>query len=194
MNIGRGFTELEAEPKRRASRRAEIPKLSSAARDGLAQLDEQLQTQAPADEPAALTAPRRILLQAQRRAAECEIQALEKEIDAYEATGELLPLRRDLSARRVALAEQEIKHWQETANQRRQQEAAKQLQQARLDAARAHPAIRLLVHNNASLAEMRKELAMQMADTTGQLEQTNQQLAALKNQFSARGKRSMSAG
>ena len=103
------LAELEAEPNRRASRRAEIPKLAGAAKDRLAQLDEQLQAQAPADEPAALTGPRRMLLLSQRKAVECEIQAFEKEIAAYEATGELLPLRRDLSARRVALAEQEIK-------------------------------------------------------------------------------------
>ncbi len=53
------LVELEAEPKRRASCRAEIPKLSSTARERLAQLDEQLQAPPPADEAAALTAPRR---------------------------------------------------------------------------------------------------------------------------------------
>jgi len=177
------LAELEAEPKRRASRRVEIPKLASAARDRLARLDEQLQAQPPADEPAALTTPRRTLLQAQRLAAEYEVQAFEKETAAYEATGELLPLRRDLSARRVDLAEQEIKCWQAMANQRRQQEAEKQLRQARLDAAQAHPAVRRLAHENAALAEMRKALAERIADATRQLEQTNQQLAALKDQF-----------
>jgi potassium efflux system protein len=177
------LAELETEPKRRANRRVEIPKLASAARDRLAQLDEQLQAQGPADEPAPLTVARRTLLQAQRRAVECEIQAFEKEIAAYEATGDLLPLRRDLCARRVALAEQEIKRLQETANQRRQQEAEKQLQQARLDAARAHPAVRSLAHENAKLAEKRKELTEYIANTTRQLEQTNQQLAALKDQY-----------
>ena len=103
------LAELEAEPNRRADRRAEIPKLAGAAKDRLAQLDEQLQAPAPADEAAALTGPRRSLLLSQRKAVECEIQAFDKEIAAYEATGELLPLRRDLSTRRVALAEQEIK-------------------------------------------------------------------------------------
>ena len=177
------LAEFEAEPKRRANRRVEIPKLASAARDRLAGIDEQLQAQPPADEPASLTAPRRTLLQSQRRAIEYEIQAFEREIVAYEATSESLPLRRDLSARRVALAEQEIKQWQETANKRRQEEAEKQLQQARLEAARANPAVRRLAHDNAALAEMRKELAVHIAETTRQFEQTNQQLTALKDQF-----------
>jgi potassium-dependent mechanosensitive channel len=177
------LAELEAEPKRRASRRAEIPKLAGAAKDRLAQLDEQLQAQAPADEAPALGGPRRVLILCQRKAVECEIQAFDKEIAAYEATGELLPLRRDLSARRVALAEQEIKGWQETANQRRQQEAEKQLLQARLDAARAHPAVKRLARENAALAETRKELVEHIAETTRQFEKTNQQLTALKDQF-----------
>jgi potassium efflux system protein len=177
------LVELEAEPNRRANRRVEIPKSAGAARDRLAQLDEQLQAQPSADEPAALTASRRTLLQAQRMAVENEIQAFEKEIAAYEATSESLPLRRDLSARRVALADREIKHWQETVNQRRQQEAEKQLQQARLDAARAHPAIKRLAHENAALAEMRKDLAERIANTTKTLEKTNKELAELKDQF-----------
>ncbi|MGA2796903.1 MAG: mechanosensitive ion channel domain-containing protein [Thermoguttaceae bacterium] len=177
------LAELEAEPKRRASRRAEIPKLAGAAKDRLAQLDEQLQAPAPADETAALTGPRRSLLLSQRKTVECEIQAFDKEIAAYEATGELLPLRRDLSARRVALAEQEIKGLQETVNLRRQEEAEKQLQQARLDAARAHPAVKRLARENADLAETRKELVEHIADTTRQFEKTNQQLTGLKDQF-----------
>ncbi len=177
------LAELEAEPKRRATRRAEIPKLASAAKDRLAQLDEQLQAPAPADEAAALTGPRRALLLSQRKAGECEIQALEKEIAAYEATGESLPLRRDLFARRVALAEQDIKGLQETANRRRQQEAEKQLQRARLDAARAHPAVKRLAHENAALAETRKELVIHIADATRQYEKTKQQLTTLKDQF-----------
>ncbi len=177
------LAELEAEPKRRASRRADIPKLSSAAKERLAQLDEQLQAPAPADEAVALTAPRRDLLLSQRKAIECQIQAFEKEIAAYEATAELLPLRRDLSARRVALAEQEIKAWQEAANQRRRQEAEKQLQIARLDAARAHPAVKRLARENADLAEIHKNQVQRNADTTGQFEKTKQQLSALKDQF-----------
>jgi potassium-dependent mechanosensitive channel len=177
------LVELEAEPNRRANRRVEIPKAAGAARDHLAQVDEQLQVQPPVDEPAALTAARRTLLQAQHRAVEYEIQAYEKEISAYEATSESLPLRRDLSARRVALADREIKQWQATVNQRRQQEAEKQLQQAKLDAARAHPAIKRLAQENAALADTRKKLAEDIANTTKSLEKTNKELAELKDQF-----------
>ena len=177
------LAESEAEPNRRASRRADIPKLTSAAKDRIAQLDEQLQAAAPADEPAQLTGPRRTLLLCQRKAMESEIQAFDKEIAAYEATAELLPLHRDLSARSVALAEQEIKAWQEAANRRRQQEAEKQLQAARLDAAGAHPAVKRLARENADLAQSRKELVQRMTAAKRQLEPTKQQLTALKDTF-----------
>ncbi|HEY4759447.1 MAG TPA: mechanosensitive ion channel domain-containing protein [Thermoguttaceae bacterium] len=182
-NYREKLVELEAEPKRRASRRAEIPKLASSARDRIAQLDEQLQATQPADEATEMTASRRALVQAQRRLGDYEVQSYEKEIAAYEATAELLPLRRDLYARRVALLDHEIKYWRETANQRRRQEAENQVQQARLEAARAHPAVRRLAHENAALAEMRKELAQRIADSTQQYENSKEQLTLLKDQF-----------
>ncbi len=74
------------------------------------------------------------MLVAQRRTAEQEILCCEKELAAYEARTELLPLSRDLNARRVALAEQEIKQWQEIVNRRRQQEAEQQARQAAWEA------------------------------------------------------------
>lgn len=177
------LAELEAEPKRRASQRVEIPKAIAAAKDRAADSDKQLQAAAPADEPSQVTAARRLLLLAQKQAALAEIAACGKEITAYEAMAELTPIRRDLAARQVALAEQEIKQWQEVLNRRREHEAEKQIQRARLEATQAHPAVRRLAQDNAQLAELRKGLAQQIADTVRQLEQTQQRLTALKEQF-----------
>ena len=102
---------------------------------------------------------------------------------ANEARTELLPLRRDLDARQVALAEQEIKQWQELANRRRQQEAEQQVQQAAMETGQAHPAVRQLVNNNAELAATRKALADRIAEATSELEQVNQQLRTLNDHF-----------
>ncbi len=123
------------------------------------------------------------MLLAQRRAAEQEILCCQKELAAYEARTELLPLSRDLNARQVALAEQEIKQWQDLVNRRRQQEAEQQVRQAAWEAGQALPAVRQLAEENAALAAKRKPLAERIADATRQQDQVNQQLAALKDQF-----------
>ena len=120
---------------------------------------------------------RRMLLLAQRRAAEQEMLCCQKELAAYEARTELLPLCRDLDARQVALAEQEIKQRQEFVNRRRQQEAEQQVRQAAWEAGQAHPAVRRLAEENAALAAKRKQLAERIVDTTRQQEQVNQQLS-----------------
>jgi potassium efflux system protein len=184
LNAGRNeLARLEAEPKQRATRRIEIPKTISAARDRLADVARQLQTPPPADESAALTAARRVLLQARKQVAEAEIAAGEKEILVHEATAELLSAQRDLAARRVALAGQDIKRWRESLNYRREREADRQVERAQREAGQVHPAVRKLAQDNAELAEMRKDLAQTIAETAHQLEQARQQLAALKDQF-----------
>ena len=124
-----------------------------------------------------------MILVAQRRTAEQEIACCEKELAAYEARTELLPLSRDLNVRRVALAEQEIKKWQEIVNQQRQQDAEQQARQAAWEVGQADPAVRQLVEYNVKLAEMRKSLAAHIVDATRQLAQINQELTDLKDQF-----------
>ena len=184
LNQGRtALAELEAEPKRRATRRLEIPPALTAARDRLADAEKQWLASPPAGELATSTAARRILLRARRQAAAAEIAAYEREMAAYEAMAELLPVRRDLAARQVDLAEQELKQWREALNRRREHEADRQIQHAQLEARQVRPAVRDLAHENARLAELRKELAQKIADTTGPLEHAQQRLATLKAQF-----------
>ena len=139
-----------------ASWRAKLSEQVSAAKERATKLGEQLQSPPPSDENPAMNTARRMVLVARRRTAEQEIVCCETEQRAYEARTELLPLHRDLLARQVALAEQEIKQWQEFVNQRRQQEAEQQAQQAAWEAGQAHPAVQGLVKENAELAAMRK--------------------------------------
>jgi potassium efflux system protein len=173
----------EAEPKNRAQRRLDIPKKASDAKEQIARIDEQLQSPPPAEESPLFTTSRRSLLHVQRRACEQKLQLYEKELAAYEATVELLPLQRDLAARRVAAAEQDLKRWQDVANRRRQEEAEKQVRQARREAARVHPAVARLARENAALAETRRQLAEKITDATRQLDRVNRQLSELKAQF-----------
>ncbi len=179
----RELANVETELKGRGSRRADTPKDISRAQQVLSDVNGELQAPAPADESSPVGSARRLMLLAKRRAAEQEILCCQKELAASEARADLLPVSRDLNARRVALAEQEIKQWQEVVNRRRQQEAEQQARQAAWEAGQAIPAVKQLAQENVALAEMRKSLAQHIADATRQLDQANQQLAALRDQF-----------
>ncbi len=182
--LRKALADDESELKGRASRRAKAPKQINDAKEELTNINTQLQSPAVGDEKnTTVNFARRMILVAQRRKVEQEIACYEKGLLAYEARTELLPLHRDLLARQIGLAEQEIKQLQELVNRRRQQEAEQQVQQAAREAGHADPAVRQLIQENAALAEMRKSLAACIVDTTGQLDRVKQQLGALTEQF-----------
>ena len=170
----------EAELKDGSNRRANIPEHINVLKKRIADLSAQLQTPPPSDESSPANSARRLILVAQRRTAEQEIPCSEKELAASEARTELLPPSRDLNVRRIALAEQEVKQWQETVNRRRQQEAEQQARHATREAAQADPALRLLVEHNADLAETRKSFAAHIVEATNQLERINHDLSDLE--------------
>jgi potassium-dependent mechanosensitive channel len=175
----------EEELKTRAARRARIPEQISEAKKPLAQINADLQAPSPSDEKPAVSFARRMILLAQRRRVEQEIVCREKELAAYEARTELLPLHHDLKARQIALAEQEIKLWQELANRRRQQEAEQQVQHASQEAGQAHSAsvVRDLAETNVGLAAKRQPLGQAIADIRRQQEHVNQKLVAVRKQY-----------
>ncbi len=175
---------VESELKGRANRRVEIPKQITQAKERLTKINNELQTLTTGDENSPASSARRMVLIAQRRTAEQEILGGDRELAVYETLTELLPLRRDLGVRRVALAEQVIKQLQELVNRRRQQEAEQQLQQASREAGQAHPTVLLrLIEENAALAETRKSLAARIVDATAQLEQVSRELSDVKELF-----------
>ena len=116
------------------------------------------------------------MLLAKRRAAEQEILCCEKELAAYEARTELLPLSRDLNARRIALAEQEIKQWQETVNRRRQQEAEQQVRQAAWEAGQADPRRAPAGREQRRPGRDAKIVGPRIIDATRQLDEVKQEL------------------
>lgn len=176
------LAELEAEPKRRAGRRVEIPKLAAGLQERLAEVDRQLQAPS-AGGPAPALAARRTALWARRQSIERELLSNERELGAYEVRGELLALRRDLVARQIAQAEQELLKWRESVNRQRHRESEAQLRRARREADRAHPAVERLAQANARLTERRQEMARLIAEATRDLEQASGRLAALQDQF-----------
>jgi potassium-dependent mechanosensitive channel len=176
--LRKALADDEEELKGRAGRRAKLPEQINEAKKSLADINAQLDLPPPKDEKPAVGMARRLLLVTQRRKAEQEIICRQKELEAYEKRTELLPLRRELEASQIALANEELKQWREAANRRRQQEAEQQVQQASREADQAHSTgiVRRLAEDNARLAEKRKPLVEAIAEVLRQKEQVDKQL------------------
>ncbi len=179
----RELTDVDAELKGRTSRRAEVPKRIAAAQQVLTDTNNEMQAPAASGDNPQVQAARGLMLAARKRAAELEIQSCEKELRAYDARAELLPLLRDLDARRVAQADQDFNYLQDLINRRRQIEAEQQARKARQEANRANPAVQKLMEDNAKLAKMREELAQDILDATGELDRVTQRLADVSEKF-----------
>jgi potassium efflux system protein len=163
------LTELEAEPKRRATRRIDIPKLTVDLRQRLADIERQLAL-APIGEPLApLALAQRTVDLARKLHAERSIAALEKEAAAYEATVPLLPLRLDRAVAELAARDRAFKAVQEAALARRTVEVAEQENSARREAAAARPEVQPLAERTARHAEERKELDRKLASLSSNL-------------------------
>jgi potassium efflux system protein len=185
---------LQGEPKRRADRRLEIPKRIDAARLQLADIQKQLETKPPPDEPAELTLANRQWLEARKRSINAEIAACQSELQYYESTGELLSVQRDLAVRRVAEAEAQAKALRTLVNERRRQEAERQALAARKTSAQAHPSVRQIAEANGELARRRKALSERIEEASRELEQIDQQVSALDERYKKVTQRYETAG
>lgn len=174
---------LQEEPKRRADRRVEIPKLLDAAKAQLAELQKQMDAKPGADEPAELSAATRSLLEARSRGVAAEAAALQAESQAYETTGELISAQRDRAARRVADAQASVKSLRALVNDRRRQETEDQAIAARKASAQAHPAIRQLAETNAELVATRQSLTDKIEASSRELEETDEQVNSLGDKY-----------
>ncbi|MBX9788064.1 MAG: mechanosensitive ion channel [Pirellulales bacterium] len=178
--------QIDSERKRRAERRAEIPKLTATANERLVAAESQLVAPQSPDESPELALSRRELAQAERRAVKAEIECYRQELLSYEATADLLPLEQDKLARARSQAQRLVQHCRELVDERRRldaAESARKAQAALCRAARAHPAVQKLAAENARMAQQRTQLAELIEQTSHLLEKQAQQLAALDKEF-----------
>lgn len=185
---------LQDEPKRRADRRLEIPKLADATKLQLQELDKQLEAKPPTDESVEVSAANRWLLEARKRAITAEAAANQVELQFFDATSELLSVQRDQAARRVAEADEQVKALRAIVNERRRQEAEKQALEARKISIQAHPVVRQIAEANTELAKQRQSLASEIEGTTREWEQLDRVLTSLEEQFKKITKRFDTAG
>jgi potassium efflux system protein len=177
------LTRLEAEPKRRAGRRKEIPEELAAATARFEDAGRQLAALAEKNDPSPLAASQQTLLAARRTALRQVIAGLQQELAAYEATAELLPVQRDLAAEEISQTELAVKRWGDVLDRRLQEEATREAERARIEAAEAHPLLQPLAVQNRKLADKSAELVAQIKETSDQFQHTQAILDELKKQF-----------
>ncbi len=149
------LAEQEAEPQRRADRRVEIPKLLEALAAQWAVVDRDLAAAPPEESHPEVPGASKTWLIARGQSLRAQQEELQEELRRYDATAAVLPLRRDVAARRVSQAEQLVQTLQERLNEERRLDAERQAKVARQNAAKAHPAVKKLAEQNAAWAEQR---------------------------------------
>ncbi len=162
---------LDDEPQRRATRRRDISKQRVDFRQQLDDLQRQLDAKPDPADPSELLLANRSHLLAKTQALQATLTAGTSELDAYQATIDLLPLQRDLAAARVAMLQREVAVLQSAFKRRQRGEVADQLQMAQAEVTKSADS-KLLVAQakvDLDLVERRKQLREQTEETADDL-------------------------
>ena len=152
---------LADEPQRRATRFDEIREQIATAQQQLDEANTQITALPVQDESPSLTDARRTRLRATRLALEQRIAFLVQERGNYEARNDLLPLRHELAARRVAQIELLVADWQAIVDEQRADDIQRQQHDAKQAVARANPVVAPIARDNVELARERGGAAAQ---------------------------------
>lgn len=177
------LADSQNEPRLRSDRRAEIVKLQASAAAQLEEVEQQLSLKPATEEPAEEASAAKLLLEARQEAARNELAAFEAELAAYEATTELVAMRRDRAVVQHAQAQQSVKAWENVVNSRRREEAERQAREARVAAARAHPAVKQLAGENSDLVARRQKYAEKIEQSLAESMRLKARTQQLKEQF-----------
>ena len=176
------LTDSQGEGKRRG----ELPDLLTKAQGRLKELDQEVSTLPAAGDVLDPSEARRVFVTAMRRAAQSELTAYENDRVWYEANTELVALRQDAATLDVKQAEGVTRRCRDLLNEKRQQEALKQAEQARRTAVAAMPELKALADKNADLAQQRNGPQGFLARNTALAKEDDElkkELADLKAKF-----------
>lgn len=177
------FAELDAEPRRRAARLAEIPLQLQSFEQESADIGARIAAIQPTQEPGAANRARQVHLSLRQHTVNLLMESLRRERQAYEATSSLLPLQRDAASGHVSRVEAEVQGWRQVVNERRRLEADRQAVQALREALQASPAAVQIAQTNAQMANERQTLAEKLANATHQLEESRRLAAEITANF-----------
>lgn len=175
----------EAEPARRDNRQADIRTQLLSASQRSADINKQLTTAAPDDEPQLLTLARVTELRARLQLIAAEGPALENELALYDAekAANLLTWQRDVHTQEVALAEKELLEFDEEIERLRKQANAAALVRARIEAIAAQPLLQDDAKRNQALAEEVVSLNAPIATAKTDLQDAESRLEDLQRRF-----------
>jgi len=163
-----------------------LPKNAAAARARLDQVNDQLQSQGPDSEPAALSEPRKLMLRAEQLKLSAEINLYDQQLNGYEILVSLSTAERDLAAREVARREGLLKEGQAQSVQKFQQEAARERQEtteARDKIPEAAPEVKHEYDINIALSAELEEVVRQETAVTKVLEGVTSRLKEIEDDF-----------
>lgn len=175
--------EWQDEPKRRTDRRAELTRQAEALKAQQTELEKRSDTPPASDEPAEVAAASTLIVELRGQALKAEMAAGQAELKSYEAAAELLPLQRDVAARKAAALEALVKRLRDEVAVRRRQETARQAWEARRAEAQAHPALRAIAERNSELAKLRQTRAAQIEQAVHDVDAVGARLEQLDSQF-----------
>ncbi|HPM79692.1 MAG TPA: mechanosensitive ion channel [Candidatus Anammoximicrobium sp.] len=189
-------SQAENELATRANRRKDVRGLLFSAPQRLQEIDGQLQSPTPADEPSLLTLARRTELEARRLAIEQEIPAYQNELAKYDAEDalDLVRLQRDWRIQEVAFAERQFQLLDSRVKQLRAAAAGEAVRQAEEEAVRAQPLLRDYAARNRELAEKAQTLTQQIGQTEHALRDAEALLESVQQEFQQAKEREQSVG
>jgi potassium efflux system protein len=163
-----------------------LPKNTAAAKARLKLVTEELQSQAPANEPAAITESRRLMLRAEQLKLTAEIKLYDQQLNGYEILVSLSTAERDLASRDVDRREALVKDWQAQAAKKLQQEAVKERQEtaeARDKTPESASAVKNEYDINIALSGELEEVARRETATAKVLEEVTNRLKEIEDDF-----------
>ncbi|MCF7975301.1 MAG: mechanosensitive ion channel [Phycisphaerae bacterium] len=177
--------DREQEPKRRTERRTQIPERMTTHQKIIADMDEQLRTQA---KTTPLDQAKDLLAQAKKQASAARIDMITAEMLYFDATTDLLAAQRDQATRQLDTAKKRVAALQDRLNLQRKAEAEKirqQAAQATKQTEQDHPVVQKVALKNTELAQKQKDLTDLLQKTTERDQKIKQQVVRLGEDMDA---------
>lgn len=149
------LAQVERDQTFRAERRASIPNETVAAQSELEDVESELASAPPPDQPAELSSAIRSELLARQRLQRAILNANRNELANYDARAEVVPLRRQRAHRRLNARTEQLQRWEAALSEAEAAAAQLEAEQARRSAAEASPAVRAIAERNLELIEQR---------------------------------------
>ena len=179
-------SDLDAAIKEQMGRRTKVPELSAKANQCSEKAMTELKTISGVGVVDEQAQANQVFLQAQAKACMMESAAYDEELLGYDLRTSLIRARLDLADRELLARQKQAAAWQKVVNAYRREEAERTAAQARIEAARALPAVRKLAEENANLAEQAsgpEGLAAQIEKIAKKNERIERQLTELRDRY-----------